>query len=256
MAGKKRKSNNAETAVALRKASSGYDNIDSKEIAAIAGGDTEAANVSEKKDNVIDFPNGGKGTDLENVEFIIDKKGKDAKDYNRLKFVTRALDLASTRGYAKIIRIEKDAEEKTIAVCTDGHRIHYSRLDVDIPTGSYSLRKMIKGDAIILHRVPDDAAEKYPGWEKLINLDSEETAGVIDFTGSSLSGDISKFEKLTLNLYSVIKWTARLVNIKFLNDLEKGMYSLIYDRNKKRLLKFVLDSDKNTFAVMATIDND
>jgi hypothetical protein len=253
VARKKIKSNDVEKAVALKKASSGYDDIPSVDGLTVVESGVTQENAIEKKENVIDFPSVGTGGDLEAVEFIIESKGKDSEDYICLKFVTRALDLSSTRSFTKIIKIERDVNDKTIAVCSDGKRIHYSQLNADIPVGSYSMRKMIKGNAIILRRIPERDLEKYPNWEKVIRMETEVDAGEISIETPSLRKN--HIGKLTCVLYHVLKQTARLINMGFLADLERGIYKILYDKgSKSRPLKFVLNARKEMFAFIQPMD--
>jgi hypothetical protein len=255
MAKRKIVSNNVEDAVVLKKASSGYDNI-----TPIANEIIEVKDNGEKKLNIIDFLKDGERNDLGKVKIIIENKGFDKDDFKRLIFIMRALNFNDLkREYTKIVRIERDSNNYTIAVSTDGYRIHYAQLNATIPEGNYYINKekINKIDSMTLTYVPKDVFDNFPNWRKLTDIDQKESSIEVDFKRSGLTRDIGACGKITRRLYTILMKINKLINIRFLDDLEKESHYIYYDKEKNdKPVKFKLNSNKELAAYIMPMETE
>jgi hypothetical protein len=247
LAGRKIRSKDVEDAVVLKKASSGYDDIGNEEEAEAVENGGGKENKGEKKGNVIDFPKDGSEDKPEGSFEIILNKQRDEEDFKRFEFVMRALDFKDGRLFKRMVRIERDGNGKPIAVGTDGRRLHYAEVENDIPIGNFYPDKIQKSGNIILRRAPDDN-EKFPDWRRTIDAEFEKVDAEINLDGAGLSKDRNKTAKITTALHAILKAALKLINIGYLNDLEKGVHEIFIEKRKNGPVKFKLNSQKEISA--------
>jgi hypothetical protein len=253
MAKRKITSNNIEDAVVLKKASSGYDNITQ-----INDEIVEVKDNNEKKCNVIDFPKDGAKEDLDKIKIVVEEKRFDKDDYKRLKFIMKALNFNDLkREYTKIVKIERNSDDYTIAISTDGYRIHYAQLNIKIPEGNYYINKEKNGNtnSIVLTYVPKDKFDKFPNWRKIADIDQKESSVEVNFRSTGLNKDIDACAKMTRSLYAILKKIDKLINLRFLDDLEKESHYIYYDKEKNSgPVKFNLNSNKELAAYIMPME--
>ena len=112
-------------------------------------------------------------------------KGKNNDTLKALTFVsrTRSTDI-ETRQFICFIHVEKNDEGKTIAVATDGNRMHIAELSVSIPDGEYNV---LKSTASKLEIKRVNISGEFPNWKRIYDQHVNESPSYI--------GGIFKFEK-------------------------------------------------------------
>lgn len=116
-------------------------------------------------------------------------------DVARMNFVARAMSTDKTRYFMTCVHVEHEDPDTIIAIATDGRRLHFAYLDIDVPDGDYNVLKANKSTFILQ---PIDTGGQFPNWRK-VTPDRLECSRFMDRSANHSNGtyDISDTEPFT-----------------------------------------------------------
>lgn len=154
--------------------------------------------------------------------------GRYTKSYDEIQFVIKALQKYSSgdRYFLHLLYVKKNH-----IYATDGHRLHFVKLSIEIKDGLY---KIARNDRILYLLYAEDQKVKYPDVLKII---PDETKGeIIEFGGNQGDTYISK-------LLGEIYKKGVAFNYKFLKDLGIAQSWKIHIYGELKPVLFVSSSD-------------
>ena len=165
-------------------------------------------------------------------------RSENPKDFEWMSFVNRACDKANPNPLRAVIHVEQTRTGSRIVAC-DGIRLHAAEISKKIKNGEYKAH--VTKDAIMLGEPEKDI--EYPEWEKNIP-EKAEKRGVINLEKSGLGKDRDETAKLSIAFDSIVKQTGKTVNLRDLDDLAKGSWT-VYSRDGDGRILLRQQSGKN-----------
>jgi hypothetical protein len=210
-----------------RKIASG-ENITAEDFRYEPGPEDKPANQG--KDNVIPFKKEAERPNI--IELKKDFRTQD--DFNRIVFVSKALQknlLDYVHAYKGVVHIEKKTDGGSIIVGTDGFRLHYAEISMELTPGEYKV-DVRKNTLYLTGPVKDYSEHGYPDWRKLVKDNIEKQAS-INFYGTGLTRNTGVTGLMAKKFYSFIQATGKIINLRYLDDLTKANWDIYLDKDKE-----------------------
>jgi hypothetical protein len=162
------------------------------------------------------------GHGIQKISGIIIRK--ESECFQDFRFLLGATSKDVTRFFISGIHIEKTENGETIAVATDGRRLHIARYsNLDIEAGEYQMKECSR-DFMILY--PHDTPVQYPDWHQLIAKSSKHFSFELspkDKGGKGFSQDLHRF----------ITATGACIDLDFLDALRGREWEVSFDNPQK-----------------------
>jgi hypothetical protein len=152
-------------------------------------------------------------------------RSKNQKDFELMSFVNKARDEASNNPVKAVIHVEQTKSGSRLVAC-DSIRLHAAEISKKIKSGDY--RAHVTKDTIMLGE-PEKGIKYFP-WLKIIPEDVKKR-GEINLEKSGLGKNREETENLSLAFDSIVKQTGKTVNLRDLDDLAKGGWT-VYSRDE------------------------
>lgn len=131
-----------------------------------------------------------------------------------------------------VVHVE-ESEGGSRLVCTDGKRLHYADITMEIPEGDYT--PVITRDSIFL-KGPIQIGS-FPNWKRVIPEDGQDR-GLVNLEKTSLGRNTSQNAGFSLMFSQIIEKTGEVVNIRYLEDLPKREWKVLSTEEKNRPIMF------------------
>lgn len=175
---------------------------------------------------------------------IVKKHAKD-HDFENTKFVLKAMSEDRTRPAMCAVHVERTRSGSRL-VCTDGRRLHVAEVTIRIAEGNYE--PILTKSAVILKGPISDP--DFPNWRKIIPVKTIEK-GTINLEKSALGKNTGMAGSLSLIHSQVVSKTGEIVNIRYLDDLQKKEWRVLSQEGKLKPILFQRsESGKDLVAVI------
>lgn len=171
-------------------------------------------------------------------------------DFESTLFVLKALSDDRTRPSMCMVHAERTRSGSRL-VCTDGRRLHVAEISIRIHEGNYE--PVITRTSIILKGPLSDP--DFPNWRKIIPLKTIEK-GIVNLEKAALGKNAGLIGSLSLIHSQVVAKTGEVVNIRYLDDLQKKEWRLLSQEGKLKPILFQRTEDgKDLIAVIMPMSN-
>jgi len=156
-----------------------------------------------------------------------------AVDYENSLFVLKSMSTDKTRPFMCVVHVEHLNEGGCRLVCTDGRRLHYADISVEIPDGDYI--PVVTKDTIVLKGPTNQGG--FPNWKRVIPEDCIDR-GLINLAKSGVGKNVSTAAQFSLAYSKVLQQTGEVINVRYLDDLMKTEWQLLSREEKNKALMF------------------
>jgi len=152
------------------------------------------------------------------------------KDYEYMAFVSKACDKTSDNPKKAVIHVEQTKTGSKVVAC-DGIRLHAAEISKRIKSGNY--KPHVTKDAITFGEPEKNIA--YPEWVKNIP-EKVEKRGVINLERTGMGKDREETANLSIAFNSIVKQTGKTVNLRDLDDVAKGSWTVYSSDDDGRIV--------------------
>ena len=175
---------------------------------------------------------------------IVKGNGK-THDFESAQFVLKALSEDRTRPSMCLVHAERTRSGSRL-VCTDGRRLHVAEISIRIQEGNYEA-VLTRTSIILKGPIP---SPDFPNWRKIIPAKTIEK-GTINLEKAALGKNAGLIGSLSLIHSQVVSKTGEVLNIQYLDDLQKKEWRLLSQEGKLKPILFQRTEDgKDIVAVI------
>jgi hypothetical protein len=211
----------------------------------------------EDEHKLIPFP----GTQIKK-QYEMRKSYNTMDDFQRIAFASRALtkEKNSSRLYSTVLKIEYEYEKKdpklircVRIIGSDGRRLHVAEISTILPEGFYNVQ--VRTNVITLQEYGDDI--HFPNWRGVLtSLNKLEEIGECDLNNTSLTKNLTKTGEISKQFAKLIKASNKVLNIRYLDDLEKIVWTAYKETRANGAFVFKLENNKELIAVIMPLEYD
>lgn len=162
---------------------------------------------------------------------IVKTHAKD-HDFENAQFVIKAMSEDRTRPSMCVVHVERTRSGSRM-ICTDGKRLHVAEITIRIADGNYE--PILTRSTVILKGPASDP--DFPNWRKIIPVKTIEK-GTINLDKSALGKNAGMAGILSLIHSQVVSKTGEVVNIRYLDDLQKKEWRMHSQEGKLKPILF------------------
>ncbi|WP_010260707.1 hypothetical protein [Treponema primitia] len=180
----------------------------------------------------------------ETAAFILNRK-ENPIEFETISFVFKASAKEVNREYLTVLHVEETKKGSRL-IASDGVRLHVAEIGLKITGGNY--KPVLTKDTIIFGKLVENI--HYPNWTRVIPENTRKR-GVIDLTDTSRRKDRSQTERLSRVFHAVMNQTGELINLSYLEDLPKKIWSVYCQNEKgKAIVLKEYGAEESVFAVI------
>jgi len=181
--------------------------------------------------------------------YEIVKTGGKVQDFENAQFVVKAISDDHSRPGICLVHVERTRGGSRL-VCTDGRRLHVAEIKMRIGEGNYE--SIVTRSSVILKGPVEDT--DFPNWKRILPSKTIEK-GTINFEKAGLGKNAGMSGSLSLIHSRVVAITGEIVNIRYLDDLQKTEWRLLsQDGHLKPLLFQRTQDGKDVMAIIMPMD--
>jgi hypothetical protein len=179
---------------------------------------------------------------------IVKKNDKD-HDLENAQFVVKAISDDKSRPGICVVHVERTRSGSRL-ICTDGRRLHIAEITTRIGEGNYE-PIVTRSSVILKGPVPET---DFPNWKRIMPAKTIEK-GTINLEKAALGKNTSMSGSLSIVYSQVVAKTGEVVNIRYLDDLQKKEWRILsQDGRLKPILFKRTVGDKELIAVIMPMD--
>jgi hypothetical protein len=164
--------------------------------------------------------------------FEITKKSVKDIDLEIALFVVKARIEDKTKPEMRVVHVERTRSGSRL-VCTDGRRLHIAEISMRIDEGEYE--PVITKSSIILRGPLTD--HTFPNWRRIMPPKSIDK-GTVNLDKASLGKNTGMSGSLSLVYSQILEKTGEVMNIRYLDDLQKKEWTVLTQKEKLRPIVF------------------
>lgn len=178
--------------------------------------------------------------------FEISKGKSNAIDYENAIFVIKSISDDASRPFMCVVHIEESVMGSRL-ICTDGRRLHYADITMEIPEGDYT--PVITKRSIFL-KGPVQVGS-FPNWKRVIPENGQDR-GTVNLEKTSIGKNLSQNARFSLAFSQILEKTGEIVNIRYLEDLPKKEWTVFSteEKNKPIIFKWTVSGNELVAVIM------